>query len=184
VRTNEEGAAVSVDGNVIGYTPLNGSPVAGGQHTISVEKDGFVAASQVVQVSGDEVVLRLALEPTPEIRSAHATKVNIMRGAGLGVLLGGVALSAVFMVATVAGAVLWVASAQARAFQRFGQPFTDPVSAAIAPAFMTPVTLVLGIGMTLVSPGLALLAGAVAGGAAVGIVANAGDSGRYAAWRE
>ena len=79
---------------------------------------------------------------------------------------------------------MWVASAQARAFQRFGQPFTDPLSAALAPLFLTPVTLILGILLTITAPGLSLLAGGVASAAALGILANAGDAGRYAAWRE
>ena len=183
VRSSQKGATVLVDGTPVGVTPVR-VDVAGGVHEITVTKDDFQTFNQAIQVSGEEVVLRVGLEPEEGVGSGHARKVHIMRGAGLGVALAGGAVSALAGVVAIGGAMLWVASAQALTYQRLNLSFTDPVSAALAPVVSTPVTLVAGMALVGLSPLVALLT--AGGGAAVGLAlcALSGDPGRYETWAE
>ena len=91
VTTNIDGATVRIDGAIAGYSPLVPFPVAGGPHTITLEKDGFITASQLIEVAERQTAaLSLDLLPAAGVRAARATEAR--RAIAFGVLGGGIAM--------------------------------------------------------------------------------------------
>ena len=80
----EEGVAVKVDQQTVGYTPLpEPLTLAEGPHSILAEKEGFVRFARDLVVARDETVsLELALMPSPEVRAAYDGRVTRFRVAG------------------------------------------------------------------------------------------------------
>jgi hypothetical protein len=57
ITSNQDGAEVTIDGEVVGVTPLATDPVVSiGKRTIHVAKSGFTAADKKVEVAGGEVL--------------------------------------------------------------------------------------------------------------------------------
>ncbi len=75
IEVDVEGAAVAIDGNVRGATPLPPLGLAAGRHTITVTRAGFQPAERVVDVKGGtETPVLFALAPvageTPSVTAA------------------------------------------------------------------------------------------------------------------
>jgi hypothetical protein len=64
VQSEPAGAAVYVDGQLKGATPVAVEGIASGDHTVRVVKDGFLDNSRVVSVPATGRSLRVALTPT------------------------------------------------------------------------------------------------------------------------
>jgi len=64
---NVDGAAVAIDGEAVGESPLAPVEVTPGSHTISVTRRGFTPFNRSVEVTLDGARLNLELEPVPEI---------------------------------------------------------------------------------------------------------------------
>lgn len=66
IQSTPEGAAVRVNGDTIGTTPLDGRQLESGVYMLSVRADGYFRADTVLVLSrGDSTALRLALRPRP-----------------------------------------------------------------------------------------------------------------------
>lgn len=66
VETNPPGAAVRVDGRLIGVTPI-AEPIPEGEHTIVIAKPGYVERERTITaVSGGEETISLGLQKVPE----------------------------------------------------------------------------------------------------------------------
>jgi hypothetical protein len=66
IQSTPDGAAVRVNGDTIGTTPLDGRRLASGVYMLSVRADGYFRADTVVVLGrGDSTALRLALRPRP-----------------------------------------------------------------------------------------------------------------------
>ena len=75
VRSVPEGAAVRVNGDSIGTTPLAGRPLDAGVYMLSVQSKGYFRADTVVVLeAGGQPTLRMTLRPRPgtEVASARA----------------------------------------------------------------------------------------------------------------
>jgi hypothetical protein len=76
VTTEPAGAAVFVDGELRGETPLSLEGLAPGDHRVRVAKDGYLENSRVVSLrSGDAQAVRVKLTPASQPR-ASATQVE------------------------------------------------------------------------------------------------------------
>ncbi len=64
VQSEPAGAAVYVDGQLKGATPVAVEGMVSGDHTVRVVKDGFLENSRVVSVPATGRSLRVALTPT------------------------------------------------------------------------------------------------------------------------
>ncbi len=98
---SEAGAAVKVDGSMLGTTPLQGRhALAAGPHLLSVEKEGYVTWQKELRVSPDEVSDETAhLVPSPDTIAAYESRANKLRaGAWIstGLAVAGAATFAVF----------------------------------------------------------------------------------------
>jgi chitodextrinase len=101
VVTDPAGAAVFVDGEARGVTPVSVPDVPAGTHRVSVVKDGFVENSRVVSVAAgrsENVDVRLTQAPAPDpdpqpVGDGWSTRKKAVVGAGAAaVLIGGIAL--------------------------------------------------------------------------------------------
>lgn len=75
VRSVPEGAAVRVNGDSIGTTPLAGRPLDAGVYMLSVRSEGYFRADTVVVLgAGTQPTFRMTLRPRPgtEVASARA----------------------------------------------------------------------------------------------------------------
>jgi hypothetical protein len=81
VTAAEAGALVKVDDQVKGTTPLRGAIVLpAGPHTLSVEKQGFVAFQKDVQVEAGRVVEEAAaMVPSPDFVKAYESRQRKLR---------------------------------------------------------------------------------------------------------
>ncbi len=111
VRASEEGATIRIDGAISGVSPMDPLRIAGGLHTIAVEKSGFVVYSVDVDVlENEETVINARLSPSEEYRRAYTdqawrTRYIAYTGVGLGVASLG-AGTALFLAARGAAAAL------------------------------------------------------------------------------
>jgi hypothetical protein len=115
VSASETGAAVKVDGTLIGTTPLEGrSSLPAGPHLLQVEKDGYVAAQKEVRIAPDQVHEEtLRLVPSPDTIAAYESRATKMRvGAWVTTVLA-------------AGGVGAFIGFQARASALYGAPQTE-----------------------------------------------------------
>ncbi len=72
VATNIDGANVSIDGEVIGQTPLPPVEVSAGGHTLSVTRPGFLPYNRALEISEEGLRTNVELEPDPEFASRLA----------------------------------------------------------------------------------------------------------------
>ncbi|MEL6545642.1 MAG: PEGA domain-containing protein, partial [Myxococcota bacterium] len=98
VEADENGANVTVDGALVGVTPLETLELAGGVHTVALEKAGFIVFRQDVKIrSGEESTLNVTLIPSPDFIERYESDAGFTRtlawtSLGVGVLaLGGAA---------------------------------------------------------------------------------------------
>lgn len=92
VRTSEEGATISLDGDVIGTSPMRPREVGSGPHTLTVTKDGFVKAElDVVLQPGQTAPVEVLLVPSKELVEAYEREAWLWRGTSYALLGGGAA---------------------------------------------------------------------------------------------
>lgn len=67
IELEPEHSSISVDGTVVGETPLEDSIfVDPGAHTIKMERDGYLPAEQMVELArGQQITISLSLKPKP-----------------------------------------------------------------------------------------------------------------------
>jgi chitodextrinase len=101
VVSEPAGAAVFVDGEARGVTPVSVPEVPAGAHRVRIVKDGFVENSRVVSVAAgrsESVDVRLTQAPAPDpdpqpLGEGWSTRKKAVVGAGAAaVLVGGIAL--------------------------------------------------------------------------------------------
>ncbi len=101
VVINEEGASVSIDGAIIGVSPLRAPlTLAEGLHRLEVEKKGFIVAREDVAVERDKQLTHtVTLLPSEEWKRQYADHARFVRragyvslGVGVAALGGGAAL--------------------------------------------------------------------------------------------
>ncbi|MEK7703944.1 MAG: PEGA domain-containing protein [Myxococcota bacterium] len=67
VVVSEEGATIKIDGSIVGSSPLGATQVPGGVHTLIVEKQGFVVATQDFETDPAKAVgINVTLVPSAE----------------------------------------------------------------------------------------------------------------------
>ena len=119
LSVSEEGATVTVDDSIVGVSPIVGPlSLAGGTHTVGIEKQGFIHFAQDVLVTEDHrssIVARL--EPSAEFIRAYEARASRLRmgayvAAGAGVLVSGLGI-----------AMVAIASDQATALNRETQAY-------------------------------------------------------------
>jgi hypothetical protein len=97
VRVAEEGATIKVDDSIVGISPL-AMPVslAGGPHTVTVEKEGFVRFQRDLQTqAGFELGLEVALVPSVDYVREYRAHAGTLRVAAWTVVgLGAASLAA------------------------------------------------------------------------------------------
>lgn len=72
VTVSESAATVSLDGVIVGATPLSPLLAPGGYHTITVEKEGFVRFTRDVEVRQDEVSsVNVRLQPSAQYKKEY-----------------------------------------------------------------------------------------------------------------
>jgi len=85
LHANEEGATVSLDGEMIGVTPLPLTRVPGGRHDVELNKPSFVRWAREVQVVPEESTqLQAVLVPSPEFAARHRRRERVRRGLAWG----------------------------------------------------------------------------------------------------
>lgn len=102
VSTEPAGAAVFLDGQPMGTTPVSIGDVSAGEHRVRVQKDGFLENSRVVSVATgrrEAVALRMTQDPAPLPQAADtgegwSTKKKVLVGAGAAAALLGIILIA------------------------------------------------------------------------------------------
>ncbi len=101
IIVNEEGASISIDGSLIGVSPL-GAPVtlAEGAHRLEVEKQGFIVSREDVMVEREKQLAHtVTLLPSDEWKRDYTNHARFVRraayvtlGTGIAALGGGAAL--------------------------------------------------------------------------------------------
>ncbi|HOX44565.1 MAG TPA: PEGA domain-containing protein [Myxococcota bacterium] len=80
LQVSEEGADVSLDGTVVGTSPLKGLSVPAGPHEVRVSKQGFVAWARTLQMRPRSTeALEARLIPSAEFIQAYEDKAFSMR---------------------------------------------------------------------------------------------------------
>jgi TolB-like protein len=80
LASKEEGANVSVDGRLIGDTPLPVLKLGWGPHRVIVEKEGFIAWGRDVQIDRNQVSAEaVTLIPSPEFIDSYRSRNRAMR---------------------------------------------------------------------------------------------------------
>jgi TolB-like protein len=94
LTSSELGATVKLDGSIVGITPLGPFQAAGGLHTLSVEKQGFVLFARAVQIAPHQISKIYApLVPSEEYKREYLEQANEVRWfAWAGTLTGGALL--------------------------------------------------------------------------------------------
>lgn len=80
MSVSEEGADVSVDGDVVGTSPLQPLELPAGPHEVRVDKEGFVTWARTVRVKPDaSEVLDVTLMPSASFIAAYEQRAGSMR---------------------------------------------------------------------------------------------------------
>ncbi len=110
ITANEAGATVRIDGSIVGTTPTDTLALAGGVHTLIVEKEGFVRFSKDIEIqAGGTTSVQATLKPAGDFLRQYRTAAERTRSLALSsITAGGVAVVG-------AGALYWVAGSKARA---------------------------------------------------------------------
>jgi hypothetical protein len=107
VKVSESEATVRIDGVIVGVTPLPPLQAAGGFHTVTVEKEGFVRFSKDIEVKQDQVSpVDIRLRPSTEYKEAYLKRAWTWRIAAWSTWAAA-GLSGAAFVGTVGGAALW-----------------------------------------------------------------------------
>ncbi len=81
VHTIEEGATITIGGNIVGVTPMD-TPMtlSGGTHTLGIEKSGFIQYRQDVSISEDRKTdVEVNLVPSQEFIRAYRSEAGLRR---------------------------------------------------------------------------------------------------------
>lgn len=97
---SEEGASVKIDGRIVGVSPLSPFTVAGGIHTLAVEKQGFVVFQKDIHIQAQQDnSLNVSLRPSSEFIRKYKEDASFTRtmawtalGVGGGLLATGAGL--------------------------------------------------------------------------------------------
>ena len=86
VSASEAGAAVKVDGTIVGTTPMVGrQTLVAGPHLVELEKDGFVREQREVRVKPDSVQEQnFQLVPSPDTIAAYEARTQRVRALAWG----------------------------------------------------------------------------------------------------
>ncbi len=107
VKVSETDATVRIDGVIVGVTPLPPLQAAGGFHTVTVEKEGFVRFSKDVEIRQDTVSrVEIRLQPSAEYKEAYLKRAWTWRIAAWSTWAAAAASGIVFA-GLVSGAALW-----------------------------------------------------------------------------
>ena len=74
VTTTPSGASVTIDGKSIGKTPIKGSEVTKGNHSVKITKDGYETYTAKLSVGDDPVVVNETLKEKPVQTSSSASQ--------------------------------------------------------------------------------------------------------------
>jgi hypothetical protein len=92
VRSSEEGATISLDGDALGTSPLPVREIGSGPHTLTATKDGFIKSEfDLVLQPGQSIPVDVVLVPSQELVEQHEKDAWLWRGTSLGLLGGAVA---------------------------------------------------------------------------------------------
>lgn len=94
LKVSEEGATVRIDGSIVGTSPMPPLSLAGGLHTLTVDREGFVRQSQDVNIKESVATsAEVVLLPSEEFKQKYLADARLMRGLAWGfTALGAVAL--------------------------------------------------------------------------------------------
>lgn len=82
LAVSEEGATVRIDGTIVGVSPLPPLSIAGGAHTVAVEREGFILELRDVTVEQKkETTAQFQLRPSEEFKRDYRRKAMRIRGA-------------------------------------------------------------------------------------------------------
>jgi hypothetical protein len=103
LNVSEEGATVRIDGSIVGTSPMKPLALAGGLHTLTVEREGFVRQSRDISVNESQTTsAEVVMLPSEDFKKKYLREARLMRGLawgfcalGLGAIGGGVALMVV-----------------------------------------------------------------------------------------
>ncbi|MBN2358987.1 MAG: PEGA domain-containing protein [Deltaproteobacteria bacterium] len=95
VKVSEEAASIKIDGTIVAVSPAAPLTVAGGMHTLAIEKEGFISYQQDVEIrEKQELALDVRLKPSEDFRRAYRRGANLVRTISLASLgIGVVALA-------------------------------------------------------------------------------------------
>jgi TctA family transporter len=83
---------VRIDGTIVGVSPLKPVSLAGGAHTLAVEREGFVRHAQDFSVNEkDTTKVSVVLLPSKEFKDLYVQKAWLVRGLAIGFTVLGVA---------------------------------------------------------------------------------------------
>lgn len=78
--SRENGARVSIDGRLVGVTPLPVTRLGWGPHRVVVEKEGFIAWARDVQIERNQATTEVVtLIPSPDFLEAYRTRNRLYR---------------------------------------------------------------------------------------------------------
>jgi hypothetical protein len=161
VTSEPGGALVTIDGHNVGITPLHPINLARGSHRVEVALEGHQPLTQDVVVEGETLLAvspRLLVSSEESAPTTRALWPRLL--APVPVVLAGL-LSTALMGVGVAGALLWVASANALVLRSTGFTFKDSAYNTAASTLGNQAVLFVAAGMTVAGPVLALLVGAL-----------------------
>jgi len=87
---SEEAATIKLNGSIVGVSPMPGFEVAGGMHTVTVEKAGFIISTRDLEIQPkQEKEVQVSLLPSPAFVRAYEQRAGLLRtvawaGIGLG----------------------------------------------------------------------------------------------------
>lgn len=93
IVVSEEGATLRVDDSIVGVSPMPTFTLAGGIHTVSAEREGFVREQRDVRIFADQLTREmLTLRPSVETWQRYRAQATLWRRISYGLLaFGGVA---------------------------------------------------------------------------------------------
>lgn len=157
IEVSEEGATIKVDDQVLGVSPTGPIKVAGGLHTLAIEKQGFVLHRADVQVAEEQVSAHTArLIPSADYLEDYSRRAELWRAMSwVGIGVGAAAV--------VTAGVLWgVATTEAQSLNADIAIFNEQIDRT-SPAFDSlrtreqQVAMMDGAGMILLATGAAAI---------------------------
>lgn len=85
LKVSEEGATIRIDGSIVGTSPLEKLALAGGLHTLTVEREGFVRQSRDISVRENETTdADVVLLPSQDYKKKYLQEARLTRGLAWG----------------------------------------------------------------------------------------------------